>query len=52
MIGGKAFELYPEKDIPIGVFVGVGTDGEDKPLSGCVWGSEKSKEYVVAVSLY
>jgi len=46
----KGWELYPEKDIPVGIFSSVGTDQTGAPLQGCVWESKKPYWIVVAVA--
>jgi len=46
----KAWELYPEKDVPVGIFGSVGTDETGAPLLGCVWGSKKPYWIVVAAA--
>jgi hypothetical protein len=44
----KAWELYPEGDIPVGVFGSVGIDETGAPLQGCAWESKKPYMIVVA----
>jgi hypothetical protein len=48
--GSEAWDLYAEKDIPVGVYHSVGTDEIGSPLSGCVWESKKPERTYIAAA--
>jgi len=49
--GAEAWQLFPEKDIPVGIFDNVGTNENGSTIGGCVLKYGKTEQVVVAIAL-